>query len=113
VAEKIGCSRLTDALAHRELELVEVEDDPVRPRLLCRTVHEQSHGAFPGFNRARSAVIEAAILVSRLHMLPMDKIDAELAYLQIAIDKTAGPHELEAWGWLIERIEAHRAGAKP
>lgn len=111
-AEKIGCARLVNTLAHRELELVEVEEDEVRPRLYCRTVHEQGHGVFPGFNRARSAVIEAAILVSRLHMLPMEKIDAELAYLQIAIDKTAGPAELEAWGWLVERIAAHRAGVQ-
>jgi hypothetical protein len=111
-AERIACARLVSTLAHRELELVEVEDDAVRPRLYCRTVHEQGHGVFPGFNRARSAVLEAAILVSRLHMLPMDKIDAELAYLKIAIDKTAGPAELEAWGWLIERIDAHRAGVQ-
>ena len=57
----------------------------------------------------RSAVIEAAILVSRLHMLAPEKIDAELAYLRIAIDKTAGPDELKAWGWLMDRIETHRA----
>ena len=41
-------------------------------------------------------------------MLPPEKIDAELRYLQIAIDKTAGPHEREAWSWLMERIAAHR-----
>jgi hypothetical protein len=76
-------------------------------------VHEAGHGRFPGFNRARSAVIEAAILVSRLHMLAPEKIDAELAYLRIAIDKTAGPDELEAWGWLMDRIETHRAGVQP
>lgn len=111
--EQVACARLVNTLAHRELELVEVEEDDVRPRLYCRTVHEAIHGAFPGFNRARSAVVEAAILVSRLHMLPIEKIDAELAYLQIAIDKTAGPAEREAWGWLIEKIDAHRAGVQP
>jgi hypothetical protein len=47
--------------------------------------------------------------VSRLHMLPIGKIDAELAYLQIAIDKTAGPRELEAWGWLTETIDNFKA----
>ncbi|HEY9191343.1 MAG TPA: DUF447 domain-containing protein [Methyloversatilis sp.] len=109
-AQSVPCVRLANSLAHRELELVEVEDDEVRPRLFCRTVHEAGHGRFPGFNRARSAVIEAAILVSRLHMLAPEKIDAELAYLRIAIDKTAGPDELEAWGWLMQRIDAHRTG---
>jgi hypothetical protein len=42
-------------------------------------------------------------------MLPWEKIDAEVKYLAIAIDKTAGPRELEAWGWLMEKINAHRA----
>jgi hypothetical protein len=50
-------------------------------------------------------VIEAAILVSRLGMLPEDKIRDELRYLQIGIDKTAGERELEAWGWLMDRIK--------
>ena len=33
-------------------------------------------------------------------MLTADKVDAEMAYLQIAIDKTAGTEEREAWSWL-------------
>ena len=36
---------------------------------------------FRGFNRAQAAVVEAAILVSRLHMLPPDKIEREIGYL--------------------------------
>jgi hypothetical protein len=69
---------------------------------------EKTHRPFRGFNRAQGAVLECAILVSRLHMLPAEKIDAELAYLQIAIDKTAGAEEREAWSWLLERIAAFR-----
>lgn len=107
-AEKVAAPRLENTLAHRELEVVRVEDDELRPRIFCRSVHEVSHKPFRGFNRAQSAVIEAAILVSRLSMLPREKIDAELAYLTIAIDKTAGPAELEAWAWLLERIQTHR-----
>jgi hypothetical protein len=56
-------------------------------------------------------VIEAAILVSRLGMLPAEKIDREMGYLAIAIEKTAGPQEREAWGWLTQRIEAFRRAA--
>jgi hypothetical protein len=61
-----------------------------------------------GLNRAKAAVLEAAVLVSRLHMLPDEKIDNEIKYLQIAIDKTAGEHEVEAWGWLMNRIKTFR-----
>jgi hypothetical protein len=57
-----------------------------------------------GFNRAKSAVLELAILVSRLHMLPPEKVDAEIKYLEIAIEKTAGNEEREAWNWLIDKV---------
>lgn len=100
---------LQAALAHRELELVEVLEDELRPQLLFRTVHEEMHAGFRGFNRAQAAVIELAVLVSRLHMLPMAKIDAEIAYLQIAVQKTAGEREQQAWTWLMERVENHKA----
>jgi uncharacterized protein len=69
-------------------------------------VHQAAHAPFQGFNRAKAAVIEAAIVVSRLGMLPREKIEQEVAYLQIAVGKTAGPDEQEAWGWLMEKIRA-------
>lgn len=98
------------ALAHRELELVEVVEDAIRPLLWFKVVHEATHAPFRGFNRAQAAVIELAVLVSRLHLLPMEKIDAEVRYLQIAMEKTAGAHEWQAWGWLMEKIENFKAG---
>jgi hypothetical protein len=108
-AEKIEGYVLDAALAHRELELVDVKEDVVRPELSFRVAHEAIHSAFRGFNRAQAAVLEAAVLVSRLHMLPPEKIAAEIAYLTIAIDKTAGDREKQAWGWLLERIENYNA----
>jgi hypothetical protein len=105
-----GC-RLEAALAHRELALERTEDDAVRPKLWCRSLAFRSHRPFRGFNRAQSAVLEAAILVSRLDRLPREKVDAEVEYLSIGISKTAGAAELEAWGWLVERIAAHRDAA--
>lgn len=110
-AEKVRGAFLADALAHQELEVVAFEDDPVRPRFRCRIVHEATHAPFRGFNRAQAAVIEAAILVSRLEMLPADKIDREIAYLAIAVEKTAGEREREAWAWLTERIDSFRRTA--
>lgn len=108
-ASKVRGWVVQDTLAHRELELVKVEQDEVRPRLWFRVVHEQNHAPFRGFNRAQAAVVELAVLVSRLHMLPAQKIDAEIAYLSIAMEKTAGEREREAWGWLMEKIDNFRA----
>ncbi|PSJ58203.1 DUF447 domain-containing protein [Pseudaminobacter soli (ex Li et al. 2025)] len=101
--------RLEAALAHSVLEVVHVDDDGVRPRHFCRVVAEETHAPFTGFNRAKAAVLELAILVSRLGMLPREKIEAEITYLTIAIEKTAGPDEREAWGWLMEKVTDHFA----
>lgn len=109
-ADRIAGQRLTAALAHAELEVIRFEDDAVRPRLYCRVLHEATHAPFHGFNRAQYSVLEAAILVSRLGMLPRERIAAELEYLRIGLDKTAGPAEREAWSWLMEKVDAHLDG---
>ncbi|MCI0666823.1 MAG: DUF447 family protein [Methylococcaceae bacterium] len=106
--ERIAGKRLAGALAHTELKLVRYEEDGQRPRLYCEAVHEASHQTFRGFNRAQFSVLEAAILVSRLHLLPWKKIETEIEYLRIGVDKTAGERELEAWHWLMQRIDEFR-----
>jgi len=111
-AECIAGQRLACALSHVELELVEHSDDAVRPVLRLARVHAVTHAPFMGLNRAQAAVVEGAVLISRLHMLPMEKIETEMNYLQIAIDKTAEATEHEAWGWLREAVAAHRAKAR-
>ena len=108
-AARVEGAVLEAALAHEEVALVDIREDPQRPRLLCRTVHAETAAPFRGFNRAQSAVIEAAILVSRLSMLPREKVEREIAYLAIGLEKTAGPREWEAWGWLMDAIAAHDA----
>lgn len=106
--EQIDGNRLETALSHVELQLEKFEDDELRPRFYCKPIREVNHKPFKGFNRAQSAVLEASILVSRLHMLSDEKIDQEVEYLTIAIDKTAGENEKIAWGWLMDKIDAFR-----
>jgi uncharacterized protein len=110
-AERVEGRRLAGALAHSEVEVAAVGGDEQRPRFRCREVHEAVHAPFRGLNRAQAACVEAAVLVSRLHMLPPEKVAGEMAYLRIAIGKTAGEAELEAWGWLEEAVAAHRGRA--
>jgi hypothetical protein len=111
-AERVPGVRLTDAVSHWELAVDSFSDDAQRPRFRCRLEYEASHRPWEGFNRAQAAVLECAVLVTRLKMLPPEKIDNELKYLEIAIAKTAGEREQEAWGWLMEKIDAWRAGAR-
>lgn len=103
--QQIEGEYLSAALSHIELEIVRLEDTDPRACFHGAVICDINHKPFRGFNRAQSAVIEAAILVSRLNMLSEQKIREEIAYLTIAIDKTAGERESEAWGWLMETIK--------
>jgi hypothetical protein len=109
-SDEVPVRRLAGALAHAELAVDRVTEDEQRPRFHCRVLRLAAHAPFMGFNRAQAAVIEAAILLSRLDLLPRDKIEKEIAYLEIAIGKTAGTAEQQAWRWLTEAIAARHAG---
>jgi hypothetical protein len=111
-AKKINGQVLQCALAHTEVELVRIEEDPTRPKLFCKAVHSVNHAPFKGFNRAQYSVLEAAILISRLNRLPIEKIQSEIDYLRIGFEKTAGDRELEAWSWLMAVIDNHKAEAR-
>jgi len=90
----------------RELEVVALDDTPPRSRIETRVVHRGTRREFLGFNRARHAVLEAAILATRTHLLPAEEIRAEYARLQVIVDKTAGPREREAMAMLTEHVRS-------
>jgi uncharacterized protein len=106
-SDNVPVPRLTGTLAHAELAVVGITEDEQRPRFQCAVVNRGLHAPFEGFNRAQAAVIEAAILVSRLHILSRAKIETEIGYLETAIEKTAGAREVEAWTWLMEAVREH------
>lgn len=111
-ADQLPLQRLDGALSHSEVEVVDIREDDVRPQFICETLHEAGHAPFAGFNRAQAAVIEMCILASRLDRLEADKVAREIQYLRIAIEKTAGEHEREAWDWLMTMVEEHRSGRR-
>ena len=78
---------------------------PPRSRIVCRVVHHGTRREFLGFNRARHAVLEAAILATRTHLLPAAEIASELARLQIIVDKTAGPRERDAMAFVTGHVQ--------
>lgn len=104
--EAIPGRRLADSFGHAEFEVTSIEDDAQRPRFRTRLRHWAAHAPFIGYNRAQAAVLEAAVLSTRLHMLEPAKILTEMTYLAIAIRKTAGPREREAWGWIEDKVAA-------
>ena len=80
-------------------------EDSQRPRFYCREPCTRSRTCpFLGLNRAQAAVVEAAILVSRLQMLPAAKIERRTRLSADRDHKTAGEAEREAWAWLMEAV---------
>jgi hypothetical protein len=94
------------ACSWREVEVVALDDTPPRSRIETRVVHQGLRREFLGFNRAKHAVLEAAILATRTHLLPAEEIRAEYARLQVIVDKTAGPREREAMAMLTEYVRS-------
>lgn len=97
---------LDGACSWRELEVVAIDETPPRSRIDTRVVHRGTQREFLGFNRARNAVLEAAILSTRTHLLPADEIRSDLHRLQVIVDKTAGPREHEAMALLTAYVQA-------
>ncbi len=104
---------LADCCSWREVEVRSIDSTPPRSRIETAVVHRGTRRDFIGFNRARHAVLEAAIYATRVHLLPRAFLDGELARLQIIVDKTAGPHELEAMALLTDFIRSAPVVAGP
>ncbi len=69
---------------------------PERAGLRCRVVHRGWQRDFLGFNRARNAVLEAAILATRLHLLDRGVLAAELDRYETIVIKTGDDPERTA-----------------
>ncbi|MBA2459379.1 MAG: DUF447 family protein [Gemmatimonadales bacterium] len=105
-AEVVRGVVLEGACSWRELEVISVDDTPPRSRIEARVVHRGFRREFVGFNRARHAVLEAAILATRTHLLPAEQIRAEFEKLQVIVDKTAGPRERDAMALLTGYVRS-------
>lgn len=82
-----------------------VSEDELRVEMDCRIIHSEIEKPFFGFNRAKFAVIEAAILATRTHLLSAGQIQDELDRLQPLIDKTGGHTEQAAFDFLRKTID--------
>jgi hypothetical protein len=97
---------LEAACSWREIEVATIDDTPPRSRIEGRVVHSGFSREFLGFNRARHAVLEAAILATRTHLIPAEEIREEYSRLQVVVDKTAGPRERDAMAFLTEYVRS-------
>lgn len=105
-AAVVGGVVLADACSWREVEVRAIDSTPPRSRIETAVVHRGVNREFIGFNRARHAVLEAAIYATRVHLLERAFLLAEIERLQVIVDKTAGPREFEAMALLADYVRS-------
>jgi hypothetical protein len=96
---------LTDACRAHEFRVISIDEREERIRIDAEVVHVCRQRDFFGFNRAKHAVVEAAILATRTDFLPLADIEAEYRKLAIIIDKTGGDAERQAFEFLRQHVE--------
>jgi hypothetical protein len=102
---------LEGACRYYEFRVLAIDDREERSRIEVEVLHAGRLRDFFGFNRAKHAVVEAAILATRTDFLPLAEIEAEYRKLAVLVDKTGGEQEHEAFA-LLQRHVADVARAR-
>ena len=108
-ADRVRGVVLADSCRHYEFVVRSIDTSAERVTIETEVVHAGWTRDFFGFNRARHAVVEAAILATRLHLLPLAEVAAEFKKLRVIIGKTGGPAELAAMDLLEAKLREAEA----
>lgn len=103
-AEAVKGFILADACRAYEFRARAIDDSEQRVRIECEVLRVHRFRDFLGFNRAKHAVVEAAILATRVHLLPKSEILAEFAKLALIVGKTGDSQEHEAMALLTQYV---------
>ncbi|MEM6688843.1 MAG: DUF447 domain-containing protein [Planctomycetota bacterium] len=101
-----GSARLRRCHRYFVLAVDRVFEDELRPRFVMQVLCSGEVDPCFGFNRARFAVLEATILMTRRHLISRDDIVAEFDRLQVLIDKTGSDIEHETINWMRAKLDA-------
>jgi hypothetical protein len=88
---------LADACRWYAFRVRSIDDSQPRTDIVADVVDRGRQRDFFGFNRAKHAVVEAAILATRIGLIPRAEIEAELDRLAVPVEKTGGPREHQAF----------------
>jgi uncharacterized protein len=101
---------LADACRWFTFKIESVDELSERVTMVARTTDRGTLREFFGFNRAKHAVIEAAILATRVSLLSKAEILAEFARLRVPLDKTGAAAEHRAFELLEQYVRDYFAG---
>jgi hypothetical protein len=109
-----GGNYLADACRWYAFAVESLDDSAERTDIACRVVEQGELRPFFGFNRAKHAVLEAAILATRVGIVSENDIRAELRRLVPLVEKTGSNAEHRAFQLLVDYVdEALAASSRP
>lgn len=104
-AELVAGRVLTDACSYYECSVMNADASAPRAIFRCKIVKRGVLRDFIGFNRAKNAIIEAAILATRIRFLELETILQEYRRLSGIVQKTGGEQEAWAMRYLQDYVE--------
>jgi hypothetical protein len=112
-AKAVRGAVLEDACRWYAIRVISIDDHDKRTEIVAEVVHQGRIRDFFGFNRAKHAVIEAAILATRVDFLEAQDIQDEFDRLRSPVLKTGGHQERRAFDFLQKYVRDHfeRRGA--
>jgi hypothetical protein len=105
-APKVDGVILADACRWYAFEVESLDDAEERTSIVARVVDRGVQREFLGFNRAKHAVVEAAVLATRVHILDAREIMEEFDRLAPLVAKTGAAAEHEAFDFLRRHVIA-------
>ncbi|MCA9196146.1 MAG: DUF447 family protein [Planctomycetales bacterium] len=97
---------LQDACRWYAFTIRSIDASETRSEIHCCVTRHGFLREFMGFNRAKHAVLEAAILATRIHLIPQDELFQQLDQLAILVAKTGGKDESQAFQFLVEYVKS-------
>lgn len=108
----ISCPYLSNACRWYAFRVRTLEDSQPRTEIVVDVVDQGRIRDFLGFNRAKCAVVEAAILATRVHLLPAEEIFAQFELLRMLVEKTGGQQEHAAFQFLAGYVRKTLSDAR-
>lgn len=101
---------INDACRWFAFKIEAVDESTERVAMVARTTDRGLLREFFGFNRAKHALIEAAILATRVSLLPEAEILEDFARLRVLVEKTGAAAEHRAFELLEQYVRDSFAG---
>ena len=103
---------LSEACRAFEFRVTAIDTSRERVHISATVLHRHELRTWGGFNRAKHAVLEAAILATRFHLLPAEEVNMEYRKLRVIVEKTGGEAEHDAIRMLEGEWATFREGQR-